>query len=190
MKIEYILTTHTKEEYPKDDKKNDVVIIGRSNVGKSSLINAMGHSKKLAKTSRHPGKTKALSFFNVDDKFFLVDIPGFGYAKVSKYQFKIFNQIIDEYFTTRKTIKSIILLLDIRRKISQEDLEIIDFLKSKNFPIIYGLTKIDKVNQSEKRHGINHICQVLEINEKEIVLISSFKKIGLNQLKLKIYETL
>ncbi len=128
----------------------EVIFIGRSNVGKSSLINALINRKNFAFTSKKPGYTKLLNYFNVDDKFYLVDAPGYGYAKTGKRQSAAFNTMMTSYFTDNVNLCHIYLLLDARRTLSVEDEEFITFVTHFNLPLTVIFTKSDKVNQSDR----------------------------------------
>jgi len=181
--VTYVLTTHDINLMPKDDLK-EYVIIGRSNVGKSSFINSITNNKNLAKTSSKPGKTRAISFFDVDGKYRLVDIPGYGYAKVSKDQKKMFAQMIDTYLSQRKNIAQIILLLDIRRGITPDDEIMINYFFENNISFVIIGTKLDKVNQSEKHRFEKLLMDSLSLRP---LLYSSIKKTNLDKV-LNIFE--
>lgn len=178
--VKYLFTTSQFDKFPKDDLK-EIVIVGRSNVGKSTFINTISNNKKLAKKSNKPGKTRALSFFSVDQKFRLVDIPGYGYANVSKQQLKLFANLLEHYFSERKNLKLAILLLDIRRKITKDDLLMISYFKANNLDFKIVGTKLDKVTQKEKGAFLKNVKEVLNTNQ--VILYSSEKKINLNQVK-------
>ncbi len=147
-KASYILTTSQFEKMPIDDVK-EIVVVGKSNVGKSTFINFLTNNKSLAKISSKPGKTRAISFFNIENKFRLVDIPGYGYAKVSKQQLILFGKMIEKYFLERKNLDRAILLLDMRRKITQEDIEMFNYFVESGIKFNIIGTKMDKCTQSE-----------------------------------------
>lgn len=153
MKARYLLSTLT--EYPtlKDPRGKllpEIAILGRSNVGKSSLINHLFNQKKLAKTSSTPGKTRLLNFFLVDDSFILVDLPGYGFAKAPKEEIEKWSQAIDHYLNERPTLKLIFLLIDSRRDFNKEDLAIMNWAENKKIPLLLIFTKTDKLSPSEK----------------------------------------
>ncbi len=154
--VKYLFTTHDINLMPQDDK-NEYVIVGKSNVGKSTFINAITNHKGLAHTSSKPGKTRAISFFDVDDKFRIVDIPGYGYAKVSMKQKEMFAEMIDTYLSQRENIVKAILLIDCRRGITGDDREMIGYFHHNEIPFTVIGTKLDKVNQSEKTKFIRNI---------------------------------
>lgn len=176
--VKYLLTTHDMNLMPQDEK-NEYVIVGKSNVGKSTFINTITNHKGLAHTSSKPGKTRAISFFDVDDKFRLVDIPGYGYAKVSKNQKIIFAEMIDTYLSQRQNIVKAILLIDCRRGITQDDREMIGYFHHNEIPFTVIGTKQDKVNQSEKTKFIRNI--EAELMTKP-VMYSALKKNNLENV--------
>jgi GTP-binding protein len=147
----------------------EVIFIGRSNVGKSSLINAITQSKGLAKVSTKPGKTRYLNYFNVDDNFYLVDAPGFGYTQRGKQELEQFSDIMETYFQTAEP-RLALYLIDGRRVLTQEDSRFISHL-NQTMNIIIVFTKVDKLNQSEKAHLRNHIRQ-LGLNDDQCALVS------------------
>ncbi len=151
MKARFLLSTLT--EYPKlkDAKGNflpEIALAGRSNVGKSSLINHLLRQKKLAKTSATPGKTKLLNFFLVEEKFLIVDLPGYGFAKAPKDEMQKWSLAIDTYINTRASLKWIFLLIDSRRSVGEEDQMLINWAKAKQIPVLLILTKTDKLSSS------------------------------------------
>ena len=127
---------------------NHIVTIGRSNVGKSTLINCLADHKNLAFVSKRPGQTKLLNYFNVDNKFYLVDAPGYGYRKTGKKDG--FDQMMESYFQNNKKLKLVLWLLDSRRELSKEDLEFVEFFSQIDVKVLVCFTKVDKLNQSEK----------------------------------------
>ena len=152
MKTQFLLSTLTEFPTLKDPKGKhlpEIALVGRSNVGKSSLINHWLGQKKLAKTSATPGKTRLLNFFLIDEKFLLVDLPGYGYAKAAKDEIEKWSGAIDDYINNRPTLKLILLLIDSRRGIGDEDQKIIDWADHKQIPVLLVLTKTDKLSRSE-----------------------------------------
>ena len=144
--VKYLLTTHKTEDLPQDDLP-EIVIVGRSNVGKSSLINAITR-QNIAYVGKTPGKTRAISLFDIDGKYRLVDVPGYGFAKVSHSQKEMFADMIDTYLTKRENLKHAIVLLDSRRGITEIDEEILQFFIHFEIPFSIVGTKMDKLNQS------------------------------------------
>lgn len=178
--VKYLLTTDSLDKMPNDNLK-EIVIIGRSNVGKSTFINTIANNKQLAKKSNKAGKTRAISFFDVDNKFRLVDIPGYGYANVSKKQLQIFSKMLGDYFSKRNNLDLAILLLDIRRKLSNDDFLMISYLKENKINYQIVATKLDKVNQKEKAAFIKEIK--IKLNKKNIILYSAINKTNLKSIK-------
>lgn len=130
--------------------RSEVLLIGKSNVGKSSLINALTNNSKLAKTSSKPGHTKLLNYFEIDKRFYLVDAPGYGYASGGVDLDKLFKDLMDNYFNNTKNLKLALLLFNSERTLNDNDEEILTYLKSKNIPYLLVFTKSDKLNQKEK----------------------------------------
>ena len=155
----------------------EVVFLGRSNVGKSSLINNLTNSN-IAKVSQVPGKTQLINFFNVDNKFYLVDLPGYGYAKVEKEKRENWGKEIVQYINNRENIEIFFLLLDVRRIPSYDDKEILSMIKNRGKKIIYILTKTDKLsnNQIEKQKAL--ISTELFVNQMDMIFYSTIKKMG------------
>ncbi|MDP2301865.1 MAG: ribosome biogenesis GTP-binding protein YihA/YsxC [Ignavibacteria bacterium] len=137
---------------PKEDLPH-IVFSGRSNVGKSSVINTLYKKKNLAKTSSTPGKTRALNFYNVNNKYYLVDLPGFGYAKASKTEQEKWKKLISNYFSSCQHIRSVVQIIDSRHEPSVLDLQMFDFVKHYNVTHILLLNKVDKLKQSQMAHA-------------------------------------
>ncbi|TSA29645.1 MAG: YihA family ribosome biogenesis GTP-binding protein [Ignavibacteriales bacterium] len=146
-KIEFIKPVYNLTELPKQNLPT-VVLCGRSNVGKSSFINSLFNTK-LAKTSSHPGKTRSINYYLVENKFFLVDLPGFGYAKVSKSERDAWQHLLEKYFSLNKNIDLAVHIIDSRHDPMQLDIELNEFLHEQNIPYFIILNKSDKLKQSE-----------------------------------------
>lgn len=139
-----LLSAANKSHYPQDDLP-EVALAGRSNVGKSSFINTLLGRKKLARTSSKPGKTQLLNFYNIDDKLRFVDVPGYGYAKVSKTERAKWGKMIEEYLVTRDNLRVVVSLVDLRHEPTADDVQMYDFLRYYEIPVIVVATKADKV---------------------------------------------
>ncbi len=176
--VKYLLTTHDMKLMPQDDIP-EFVVVGKSNVGKSTFINAITNHRGLAHISSKPGKTRAISFFDVDSKYRIVDIPGYGYAKVSYRQKEIFAEMIDAYLSKRKNIVKAILLIDCRRGITDNDRDIISYFIYNKITFTVIGTKLDKVNQSEKGKFIKNINEELNITP---IMYSALTKKGLEHV--------
>jgi GTP-binding protein len=152
MKARFLLSTLTEFPKLKDPRGNllpEIALVGKSNVGKSSLINHLLKQSKLAKTSATPGKTQLLNFFIVDEKFLLVDLPGYGFANAPAEEIEKWSQAIDAYLNERSTLKLLLLLIDSRRGISKEDQTLIEWTRARQIPLLIIFTKTDKLSRTE-----------------------------------------
>lgn len=147
-KAELVISAVSPNQYP-DDHQPEIALAGRSNVGKSSFINKMINRKGLARTSSQPGKTQTLNFYNIDDLFRFVDVPGYGYARVSKTDRQRWAKMIEEYLLNRENIRVLLLLMDFRHEPTQLDLAMKDFAEESDIPYAIVLTKLDKVKKSQ-----------------------------------------
>ena len=169
-------------QLPKGTKK-EIVMSGRSNVGKSSLINKVCNRKSLARTSSQPGKTVTVNFYNVND-FHMVDLPGYGFAKVGDKDRKRWGKLIDGYFESDRDLRLVVQLLDCRHEPSKDDYTMLDYLTVREIPFIIALTKADKLNKTESEKVIakfEELCS--NFNYYKIVLTSSDKGTGIEELK-------
>lgn len=146
--VKYLLTTHTIERMPKDEIP-EIAIVGRSNVGKSTLVNILSNQRNMAYISSKPGKTRGISFFDVNKTFRLVDLPGYGFAKVSQTQKQLFGEMMEEYFNKRANLFKVIILIDVRRSFTPDDLDMINFLIANEITFQILGTKLDKAKQSD-----------------------------------------
>ena len=176
-----------RSQYPTLNKP-EFLLVGRSNVGKSSFINTILGQKNLAKTSSRPGKTQTLNFYLVNDSFYLVDVPGYGYASVNHEQQKKMGLMIEEYLEKRDEMKRVFMLVDFRIKPTENDLLMYQFLKYYNIPVTIVLTKIDKVQPSKKERNLKLIKDTINLAVgDDIILFSNVNKQGRNEI-LKILE--
>ena len=159
----------------------EVLIVGKSNVGKSSLINAMCQRKALAFTSSKPGHTRLLNYYNIDEKFFLVDAPGYGYARGGVDLDRLFGTMMEEYFTDNEFLKLVLLLIDSRREFSENDLEILNYMIENKIPYFIVITKTDKINQRGKS-DLNKRLKALGVSEN-IYYTSSLEPKTLEKLR-------
>ena len=171
-------------QYP-EDKKNEFLILGRSNVGKSSFINTIINRKNMAKTSSKPGKTQTINFYRINSQFYIVDVPGYGYAQTSKKQIEKFGIMIEEYLKNRQNLKHVFLLVDFRHKPTEDDVLMYKFLKYYNLPVTIVTTKFDKVNRSlrDKQNDIIKKTLTPALGD-EIINYSSVTKVG----KERVYD--
>ncbi|KRM78684.1 ribosome biogenesis GTP-binding protein YsxC [Limosilactobacillus coleohominis DSM 14060] len=166
------------EQYPSTDYP-EIALVGRSNVGKSSLTNTLINRKNFAHTSSQPGKTQTLNFYNVEDKLYFVDVPGYGYAKVSKKQREEFGQMIENYLTQREQLRGVIMLVDGRHAPTADDVQMYQWLAYYELPILVVATKIDKVKPSQFTRVQKLVKDKLEFQGKQpLVLFSAMSKRG------------
>lgn len=176
-----LLSAANKSHYPQDDIP-EVALAGRSNVGKSSFINTMLNRKNLARTSGKPGKTQLLNFFNIDDQLRFVDVPGYGYARVSKKEREKWGKMIEEYLTTRKNLKAVISLVDLRHEPSADDVQMYEFLKYYEIPVILVATKADKIPRGKWNKHESMIKKKLDFDKSDtFIIFSSVNKAGVEE---------
>ncbi|MCH9625281.1 MAG: putative GTP-binding protein EngB [Chlamydiales bacterium] len=176
----FVTTVVSLKEAPNFYSFPEIAVLGRSNVGKSTLLNHLFRAKNLVKTSSQPGKTRALNFFLIDEKFVFVDLPGYGFAKVSKGEKAQWSRLIEDYLHKREQLKVLILLLDIRHTPSIEDEKMLEWIKESGLPAIVVLTKVDKLNQSERAKQTKQITSRLK--DLPYVHYSATKNIGRKEL--------
>lgn len=169
----------------------EFMFCGRSNVGKSSFINTLTNRKKLAKTSSNPGKTQTLNVYHINDEFYFIDVPGYGFANVSKSVKATFGKMIEEYVTERTNLKMVFLLVDFRHKPTEDDKLMYDFLKYYNLPVTVIATKSDKVKNSERSKNKKIILETLELKDGDkMIVTSSSNREGLGLVLSKLDEVL
>jgi len=179
--IEILLSAANKSHYPQDDIP-EIALAGRSNVGKSSFINTLLNRKNLARTSGKPGKTQLLNFFNIDDKLRFVDVPGYGYAKVSKTERAKWGKMIEEYLTSRDNLRAVVSLVDLRHDPSADDVQMYEFLKYYEIPVIVVATKADKIPRGKWNKHESAIKKKLDFDKTDdFIIFSSVDKTGLDQ---------
>lgn len=176
--VELSISAVRQSQYPEDEKP-EFLLVGRSNVGKSSFINSIIERRNYARISSKPGKTQTLNFYNVNDDFYLVDVPGYGFANVSKERQQKFGLMIEEYLANRDNLKKVFLLIDFRHKPTSDDLLMFNFLKYHNLDVTIIATKVDKIGKTLREKQIKLIKDTLELNEEdEFILFSSSTKLG------------
>lgn len=177
-----------RSQYP-DEGLPEFMLLGRSNVGKSSFINTILGRKNLARTSSIPGKTQTLNFYLINDEFYFIDAPGYGYAAVNKEKQKKFGLMIEEYLEKRIELKRVFLLVDFRHKPTEDDLLMYNFLKYYNLPVTVVATKVDKVGASKKDKNFKMIKDTLDlVVGDDIVLFSSISKLGRQEILEKLED--
>ena len=176
--VDLFISAVRRSQYPTDNKP-EFLLVGRSNVGKSSFINSICERKNYARVSVKPGKTQTLNFYNVNGDFYLVDVPGYGFANVSKEMQRKFGLMIEDYLEVRDNLKKVFMLIDYRIKPTQDDLLMYNFLKYHNLPVVIVATKIDKVSKNLREKQTKLIKDTLQIVETdELVLFSNRTKTG------------
>ena len=170
-----------RSQYPEDNKP-EFLLVGRSNVGKSSFINTLIERKNFARTSSKPGKTQTLNFYLVNDAFYLVDVPGYGYASVSKDTQKKFGLMIEEYLKSRENLKHVFMLVDYRHKPTEDDVLMYEFLKYYNLDITIVATKYDKVSKNGRIKQDKLIKDTLKFNDNEFITFSTVTKKGRSEV--------
>jgi len=161
IKAEYTISAVSPAQYPDADEP-EIALVGRSNVGKSSIINKFLNRKDLARTSSQPGKTRALNFYHINDTWYFVDLPGYGYAKVSKEIRSTWGKFINRYLTNRPQLVGIVMLVDIRHVPSEDDVAMFEWLEQSGIPFIIVATKADKISRGNWPRNIKAIAQRLK----------------------------
>lgn len=185
-KAELLTIAAKREQYPEEDTP-EIALAGRSNVGKSSLINTLINRKRLARTSGQPGKTQTLNFYNINDEFKFVDLPGYGYARVSRSERERWAKMIEAYLKSRNQLKEIILLLDIRHAPGEHDKMMYEWIRNIGFKGIVVATKADKLSKNKQEKQISVIKKELDIADRNLIVsFSSFNK----QNKEKVWDVL
>ena len=182
---QFIKSAVKPDHYPPEGLP-EIAFAGRSNVGKSSLINCLVNRKHLVKTSSTPGRTRLLNFFNITDEMIFVDLPGYGYAKVPMEIRKTWGPMIEKYLTGRSTLKCVTLILDIRREPADDEHNLIEWLKYKHIPLILVLTKSDKLSKSRQKSQAIAIRESLPQVSGELICFSAKTRLG----KDKVWEAI
>lgn len=181
-KAEFLISAVKKEQYPNTGVP-EIAFAGKSNVGKSSMINALVNRRNLAKTSSQPGKTQTLNFYNINDEFNFVDLPGYGYAKVSKAEQAKWADMIETYLHGRKELKEVILLVDMRHEPGKNDLMMYDWIRSFGFTGYIIATKTDKLSRSQQIKSMDVIKKTMQVKDTGLIYpFSSTSKQGLEEV--------
>lgn len=169
-------------QYPPENLP-EIAFAGRSNVGKSSLLNNLTGRKKLAHVSGNPGKTRTINFYKINDNFRIVDLPGYGYAKLSKSMTEGWAEMMEAYISGRKNLRKVVQLVDIRHEPSKLDIQMYDYLRYYGLDGIVVATKADKISSNQKQKALNLIRKTLSMNKDDVIIpISSLKKTGTENL--------
>jgi GTP-binding protein len=174
---EFVISAVRPQQYPAEELP-EFAFAGRSNVGKSSLINTLVSRKKLVQTSSTPGKTRLINFFRVNDALMFVDLPGYGYARVSEEERLKWRPMIEKYLSSRENLKAVVLILDIRRTPNEEDAQLLNWLARREIAAVLVVTKTDKLSKTSQAKQLKIIAGALETDPDELVLFSAKSRQG------------
>lgn len=179
-----------RSQYPTDNKP-EFLLLGRSNVGKSSFTNSIMERRNLARISSKPGKTQTINFYKVNDDFYLVDVPGYGYTSSGKQDQKKFGMMIEEYLSERPNLNQVFMLIDFRHKPTEDDVLMYNYLTYYNIPVTIVCTKVDKVSKNSHQKNKNAIIKELSLeDDSNIILFSSITKLGKTEIYNEIEKQL
>ncbi len=184
LNAEWLATAAARDGFPHPGV-SEVAFLGRSNVGKSSLLNALVQRKKLARISSAPGKTRLIHFYRVERpglEINLVDLPGYGYAKVSKAERKRWQGLVESYLEGRPTLRAAVLLQDLRRDLSEDETLLIDWLEEREVPVVLAITKVDKLKPMRRKARLNELKKSIELSKTRVIATSAEKRIGIDDL--------
>jgi len=181
-KAEFITSAVKKEQYPKENLPC-IAMVGKSNVGKSSIINALTNNSKLARTSSQPGKTRLVNFYKINDSFYIVDLPGYGFAKVSQIEKKKWGEMVESFLTSDMNLVSIIHVVDIRHDPTVDDIQMAEWIQHYQIPVIILANKADKLGKTRWKPQMNQIRKCLNLSpDVPILPFSAQNKTGLDSL--------
>ena len=180
--VKFVTSAVRRSQYPEDGKP-EFLLVGRSNVGKSSFINTLVNRKNMARISAIPGKTQTLNFYLINENFYFVDVPGYGFARVSKKLKNKFGMIIEDYLKMRENLKMVFMLIDFRHKPTEDDILMYNYLKYYNIPVTVVATKCDKVSKNNYDKNKKSVKDVLKmVEEDRLELFSAPKRIGKDEI--------
>lgn len=168
----FVISAMRRSQYPTDNLP-EFMLVGRSNVGKSSFINTITNNKKMARVSNTPGKTRNLNFYRLNDSFYFVDVPGYGYASVGKKEQKKFGLMIEEYLEKRPNLVRTYMLVDLRHKPSEDDVLMYKYLKYYKLPVTIVATKADKISKNKREKAMNVVLKTLELEQGDSFIVLS-----------------
>lgn len=180
-----VISAASKKQWPDSDLP-EIVLAGKSNVGKSSLINTLVNRKSLAYVGKTPGKTRLLNFYEVNHEFMMVDVPGYGFANRSQNELIAFGEMMEDYFNDRKQLKVCIQIMDLRHGPTKDDLTMLEFIRANGIPVLIVATKQDQCNQSETAKNRKMISEKCNVPLNQILLFSSKTRKGRDELMEKI----
>ncbi|MBP1930382.1 ribosome biogenesis GTP-binding protein YihA/YsxC [Ammoniphilus resinae] len=182
-----VISAVSSKQYP-EDALPEIALAGRSNVGKSSFINTLLNRKNLARTSSKPGKTQTLNFYKINDQLYFVDVPGYGFAKVSKSEKEKWGRMIEEYFTGREELKAVVQIVDLRHPPTRDDIAMYQFLKHHQIPIIIVATKADKISKNQWQKHLKVTKETLRLEKEDsLILFSSETGLGKDEAWKEIF---
>lgn len=184
------ITSGTRPSHYPPAEMPEIAFAGRSNVGKSSLINVLVNRKSLVRTSSTPGRTQLINFFMVNNCFSLVDLPGYGFAKVPLAIKKTWGPMIETYLSNRPNLRGVVLILDVRRVPTGEDIQMHDWLRAYGIPAILVVTKCDKVSRQERTKQAAIICRALGVAKEELSFFSALNREGKDAIWMRLAELL
>ena len=188
--VNLVISAVRRSQYPTDNLP-EYLLVGKSNVGKSSFINTIISRKNYARTSSNPGKTQTINFYLVNESFYLVDAPGYGYANLSKQKQKKFGLMMEDYLVNRPNLKQVFMLIDFRRKLSSDDIMMYNFLKHYKIPVTIVATKTDKVGITLQQKQRTQLLEDLElVVGDDFVMFSNVTKFGRDEIQEKIERTM
>jgi GTP-binding protein len=188
-KARFLKSMKISSDYP-DLNMPEIALCGRSNVGKSSLINLLTNNQKMARVSTSPGKTRLVNFFVINERFLLVDLPGYGFAKAAKSEQGSWQEMIEGYFKASRSLRALLILLDIRHLPTDEDMKMFDWAAHFGFHVIVVVTKSDKIAKTKRYQRINEIKQIIDGIDYPAVAVSAIKKTGRQELLDEIEKVL
>ena len=187
-KAQFITSLDAFRDYPGIGRP-EIAMVGKSNVGKSSMINRLTNNGKLARTSAEPGKTRLINLFNLNDEIVLVDLPGYGFAKVSRGEKQRWAGMIEGYLAQSKNLKRVLMLVDMRHQPTNDDIDMVNYLRHYGIPFTVAATKADKLSRAEKNRSIPVICRTLAVQPWEVIPFSAEDGTGREKL-LELLDTL
>lgn len=187
---EFVTSVSDVKDLSSFDDMPQITFVGRSNVGKSSLINYIANRKNLAKTSSTPGRTRLINFFRINDEFYFVDLPGYGFAQASKSTQNEWQALIGGYLQSSKSLKLVCVLVDVRHEPSKLDVEMVQYLYTYGIPFCIIATKQDKVGKSELHKNIQIIANTFGVGTQDVLYVSSEKKLGKERVLERINSVL
>jgi GTP-binding protein len=188
LKTEFVKSARDSSGWPREGLP-EFAFAGRSNVGKSTLINCLVQRKNLARTSSKPGRTRLINFFRVNDEYMLADLPGYGWAGVSRAERASWKRMVEQYLSGRNELRAVVLIVDLRRGPEKDELDLMAWLEDKDIPVVVVGTKADKLKQNALKDARKELAQALGIPEKEVVIFSGKTRQGREEIWKRLLNT-